>query len=229
MLRLKQSSESLLKGKFSVLITSAINILETKGKECFQDFKSYVIQFFSLDSSILAATGYREVFNLIAFEKKWDYMEFEPLLEILRYFIEDESKKMCSDYKDAVKAYYATKTLTENLSRTDLTKMTPENETLNVGVHEIEMKVHPHKVSEKSVSYIQQVWDSVSTFFVLPSVKTVVKSMPSMDTEADCLCVTLPPRTNEQLIGQDKKSWEEFMKKNDITEISFGSGPVLRQ
>ena len=226
-LQLKESSESKLKGKFSALITFTIRFLEKKEEKCFEDFKSYVITFFELDSAVLIATSYRQVFNLISHEKKWDCVNFSPLLEVLGHFIGEESEAICCDYQEAVKAYYATRKLTETISRTDLTKMSHENEPLDLTVHEIEMKLHPHKVSERSLSYIHSVWDSMSSFFSIPSVKTVVNCMPSSDAEADCLCATLTRKTSEPLMGQGKKSWKKFMKENDITEISFDSGHVF--
>ena len=225
-LQLKESSESKIKGKFSALITFAIRFLEKKEEKCFEDFKSYVITFFELDSAVLMATSYRQVFNQIGHEKKWNYTNFSPLLEILGHFIGEESEAICSDYQEAVKAYYATQKLTETISRTDLSKMSRENEPLDLTVHEIQMKLHPHKVSKRSMSYIHSVWDSMSCFFSIPSVEQVVYRMPSLDTEADCLCATLPPRTREPLMGQDKRSWRTFMKENDIKEISFDSGHV---
>ena len=122
-LQLKESSESKLKGKFSALITFAIRFLEKKEEKCFEDFKSYVITFFELDSAVLIATSYRQVFNQISHEKKWDCVNFSPLLEVLGHFIGEESEAICCDYQEAVKAYYATRKLTETISRTDLTKM----------------------------------------------------------------------------------------------------------
>ena len=225
-LQLKESSESKLKGKFSALITFAVRFLENKEEKCFLDFKTFVITFFELEPTILKATTYREVFNQIGHEKKWDYMNFLPLLEILGNFIGEESEPICSDYQEAVKAYYATKKLTETMSRTDLTKMCNENEAMEVTVHEIEMKLHPHKVSERSLSYIYSMWDSMSCFFSIPSVKTVVESMPSLNTEADYLCATLPSGATEPLVGQSDQSLKKFMKKNNIMQISFDSGSV---
>ena len=225
-LRLKESSESKLKGKFSALVTFAIHILETKKEKRFEEFKSYVITFFSLNLTILGATSYRQVFNQINHEKKWDYMNFIPLLEILRHFIGEETEEMCRDYHEVVKAYYATEKLTQTVSKNNLTKMCHKNEPLDVTVHEIEMKLHPHKVSDGSLSYIHSVWDSMSDFFSIPSVKTVVDFMPSLDTEADCLCATLPDRTSEPLMGQGEQSWKKFMERNNIVEISFDSGHI---
>ena len=227
-LRLKESSEYKLKVKFGALITFAIRILEKREEKCFEDFKSHVITVFSLDSAILEAKSYRQVFNQIGHEKKWDCVNYVPLLEILSHFIGEESEGMCSDYQHAVTAYhYATEKLTQTMSRTNLTKMCHENEPLDLTVREIEMKLHPHKVSERSLSYIYSVWDSMSLFFSIPAVKTVVDCMPSVDTEADCLCATLPPRTSEPLIGQDEQSWKKFMEENNIMEILLDSGHVF--
>ena len=223
-LRLKESSESKLKGKFSALITFAIHILETTKGERFEEFKSYIITYFSLNSIILDATSYRRVFNQISHEKKWDYMNFIPLLEILGHFIQEETERMCHDYEEAVKGYYATEKCAAMVAKTNQTKMPHTNEPLDVTVHEIQMKLHPHKVSDKSHSYIQSVWDSMSKFFSIPSVKTVVDSMPSLDTEVDCLCATLPQKTSEPLIGQSEESWKKFMEKHSIVKIIFDSG-----
>ena len=225
-LRLEKSSESQLKGEFSALITFAIRVLERKGDGQFKEFKSYIITYFSLDSTILRATGYREVFDQISQEDKWNYLDFEPLFVILGHFIGKESEEMCSDYRDAIKAYYATKKLTKIMSETELTKRCHEDEPLEVTVHEIQMKLHPHKVTERSLSYIHSVWDSVSCFFSLPSLTRVV--MLSLDTEADYLCATLPPKTSNPLLGQGEQSWKEFMRKNNIMEMSLDNGHVYR-
>ena len=219
-LRLRESSESKLKGKFSALITFAIQELQKREEKHFEEFKTYVITYFEFDSTILKATTYHQVFNQIGHEKKWDYMNFLPLLEILRHFIGEESEAKCSDYQEAVKAYYATEELTKTMSRTDLTKMCHENEAQEVTVHEIQMKLHPHKVSERSLSYVYSVWDAMSCFFSIPSIKTIVDCMPSVDTEADCLCATLSP-TRGQLLRQSEQALKNLMEEHSIVNISF--------
>ena len=224
MLSLQESSESKLKGKFSELITFAIRILERRGEVFFKDFKSYVITYFSLDSKILEATGYRQVFDQISHENRWDYMNYFPLLEILNHFLPDEADEMCLDYQHAVNAYHATEKMTESLSRTDLAKLCHEDQPLDIPIHEIHMKLYPHKVSRRSMSYIHSVWDSMSQFLSIPSVETVIDSMPRADTEADCLSATLPPQTR---MRREERFWREFMKQYDIMEISFDNGHIL--
>ena len=224
-LRLEQSNECKLKGKFSALITFAIRTLEEKGGSFFEEFKSYIIAYFPHNSVILRASKYRQIFDQICHENKWNYMTYLPLFEILKHFIGEESEDKRSDYQHAVTAYHTAKSLTETMSRTNLTKICRENEPLCVTVHEIQMKLHPHKISKRSLSYVEAVWDSMSEFLSIPPVKTVVDCMPSFDTEteteADYISATLPPRTSESLVGQGEQSWKTFMEENKIKEILF--------
>jgi hypothetical protein len=226
-LRLKESSESRLKGKFSALVTFAIRVLEKKGEQQFEDFKSYIVSYFSADRSVLEASNYRQVFDQISQENQWDFMHYSDLLEVLRHFISDEAEDKCCDYQHAVTAHYATGKLTETMSRKDLTKLCPAQEnSSNLSVHELHMKLHPHKVSDRSLTYIHSIWDSMSDYFSIPSVKTIVDHMhmPPMDTEADTLCATMPSVASEPLMSQNKQSWKKFMEENNITEISFDTG-----
>ena len=224
-MRLEQSSECKLKGKFSHLINFAIGIFEKRGERYFKDFKTYIITFFSLDSNILVANSYRQVFDQVGSENKWDYL---PLLEILEHFIGQETEDRRTDYQHAVTAYHATEKLTETMSRSNQTRMHHETAEVDVTAHEIQMKLHPHKVSERSLSYIRAVWDSMSHFLSIPSVKTVIDRMhmPPLDTEADYLCAKLPSETSESLMEQGEQSWKNFMKTNNIMKISLCDGRV---
>ena len=228
MLKLKESSESKLKGKFAALITFATDTLETNGAS---NFQTHVISCFSLDDRILQATSYREVVNLIGQEKKWDYKKF-PLLDLLSHFIDEESSERCHDYQEAVTAYHATEKLAETISSHDLMslKECPEcnKKHQDLNFHEIHFKLHPHRVTEKSLGYVRSLWESMSHYFSLPSLKTVFGRMPSVDAEADCLCATLPPQAHMEW-STDPQSWKRFMKENNILEICFDDGRTYTQ
>ena len=116
-------------------------------------------------------------------------MNYLPLIEILSHFIKEESADMCSDYEHAVNA---TEKLTKTLSTSNLTRMCKKEDPLDLNVHEIHMKLHPHKVTDRSLTYIHAIWDSLSSHLCIPGIKAVIDAMPSVDAEADCLCATLP-------------------------------------
>ena len=223
-LKLKESSKSKLRGKFSALVAFAAETLDKKGKD-FQNFKTYVITYFSLGRHILNATNYREVFNIIGQENKWDYLNYFPLLELLNQFIKDESREMCDNYQHAVTAHLATERITETMSSHNLTKMCHDCGQ-DPSFHEINMKLHPHRVTEQSLTYVHDIWESLSRYFSIPSLKAVLGHIPSMDAEADCLCATLPPQACVELSTEDELTWKTFMKANNIAEISFDNGRV---
>ena len=228
MLRLKESSESKLKGKFCSLITFAVDTLEAEGDENFPKFKTFAISYFDLQERILETSTYRQVFDLIGQEKKWDYKNYTPLMAFLDQFLEHKSSARCHDYQEAFTAYnHATKKLTETMSHNNLTKMchTQERHSSDINLHEIHMKLHPHKISDNSRSYILGLWSSMSRYLSLPSVKTILDHMPTtLDVEVDCLCATFHTQSSEQLMTFTEESWKKFMAENNIKVIHLSDG-----
>ena len=221
-LRLKESSDSKLKGKFCSLITFA---LEAEGDKNFPNFKTFAISYFNLHERILEASTYRQVFNLIGQEKKWDYKNYTPLIEFLNQFLEHQSSDKCHDYEEAFAAYYhATRKLTETMLHNNLTKMCCEDEQHTFSNPNFHMKLHPHKMSENSMSYVCHLWSSMSRYFSLPSVKTVIDYMPTTaDAEVDCLCATFHTDASKTL-RHSEESWKRFMAENSIKAIHFDDG-----
>lgn len=117
LLRLMDSNETKLRRKFASLIYFSVSELEKKREIKFLNFRTYVISFFSLGDYILEADNYRQVFDFIGHEKKWDYMNFFPLLELLEEFVGDETRERCREYECAVNAYFTTKRLSETMSK----------------------------------------------------------------------------------------------------------------
>lgn len=89
------------------------------------------------------------------------------------------------------------------------------------------MKLHPHVVTEKSLAYVHDVWNSLSRHFSVPSVKAVLEHMPSIDVEADCISATLSSKTNrglKKIMKGNVQYMEKFMQENDIIEMIFDDG-----
>ena len=234
MLRLIESSESNLKRKFASLVYFSVKELEKKRDVNFLDFQTYVIYCFSLGDHVLELTNYREVFNIIGHERKWDSMNYFPLLELLKEFIDHETEEKRHEYQEAVSAYYATRRLSETMSKNNLIEkhICEQADLPPTNYHEICIKLHPHRVTEKSLNYVQDLWASVSRYFSLPSVKTVLEHIPSHDAMADCVCATLPSQANEELretMEGNDQCRERFMQANNIIEVAFDDGSIYSQ
>ena len=229
-----ESSESKLKRNFSSLIYFSVKQIGKKEEVAFLDFRSYVIACFSLGDCILEAHDYRQVFDYIGHEKKWDYLNFDPLLELLEEFIDEETRERRREYENAVTAYYTTRRLSETMEKNDLTKThvceQPDRQYPNY--REICIKLHPHRVTEKSLNYVHQLWGSISRQFSLPSVNTILKRIPSLNVEADCVCATLPYQANEEIrerMKENIQSSDRFMEANSIVEMTFDDGSAYSQ
>jgi hypothetical protein len=230
-LRLMDKSESKLQRKFASLVYFAVDEIERKSEVKFMNFRTYVITTFVLGDCVLEANCYRQVFDYMGQEKKWDYMNFSPLLELLEEFIDDETRERRYEYLDAFNAFSVTKKITETMSKRDLTKMPQEYEQLEYhhNYREMCIKLHPHKVTERSLTFVNELWEAMSRHFSIPSVRTVLQSMPSLDAEADCISATLSSHTHrglKKMMERDPQFMKRFMQQNNIEEIVFGDGDV---
>lgn len=210
--------------QFGSLITFAINVFEKREREFFADFKTHVITTFTLESTVRQATSYRDVFEQIGQEKHWDHTNYFPLIEILEHFIGEEVTDRCKDYQHAFTAYHhAAQRISHTLRKTDLRELKSQDAPLDLSISEIEMKLYPHRVTDRTMTYINSVWDSLADFFQLPAVETVVERMPSVDSEVDCFRATLPPKSTREPKIHCTSALRNFMEKEDVKEMSINS------
>ena len=217
--RLLERNESVLKRKFSSLLCHSIAEIEKKKSINFKKFVSYVKSYFMLnDPANLDKSDFHTVFDTISGEKHWHYLKYDPLLEILEEFVDEETEEQREEYQRAVTVYHTITKLPHWINRNEVCKET-SSPSLSPNCDKLSIKLDSCNIDEKTLEFVRNLWKSISKNFRLPKLNAVLHNV-----EHGCVCITWEIKSHtktRELIIENLPSSKQFLEESNIVRIIF--------
>jgi hypothetical protein len=189
-----------IKGRFATLMRKVIVRLEGKRLNI-QDFRLYVLNLFPPGDIIADSVTVTDIFEAISRHSLWDYSYCTPIEEIINEFGGDdiELKGWINNYKSELAGFKATTRIA------DYIKVCSEEEEIADSKQSLRNNMARYderycrkltvklksRVTEKSLDYIDQFWQSIADHFFLPSLPVLLDSIHEGCVEVTWLVPTL--------------------------------------
>ena len=209
-------NEAHIQRMFGSLIRFSIKKIKEKNINL-EEVRSYVANVFLIGDLLPQPTSIDKMFEVITKEKKWSYLNYSPLCELLEEFVNDETREKREQYKSAVIGYRSTIRLTDWMRRNELCKEST-SQLPPPDCKELRFKLHPFNITQTTLQYIYELWDSIKEQFCL-NVDAVL-----YDVERGCVEVTWHVLATENLRDLFQRRLPlslVFLKRNKIIQIHF--------
>ena len=153
-----------------------------------REFRLYIIARFKPGVFVPDTTDFGELFEAITRNGFWDSMNYEPLEDVVLQFGDKEMRDWVEEYKAYLAGFKACTKLVNYIRKVESNSSFDESDTEQPTIPKqakydrrycrklsLQLKV---KITDKSLSYIDDIWSSVSQFFLLPPLSALL----------DCIC-----------------------------------------
>lgn len=187
----KQQNVRNISAKYATLLTNVYSRLQQKLQQNefdVREFRLYIIARFRPGVFVPDSTDFGELFEAITRNGLWDYMNYEPLEDVVQHFGDEQMKDWVEEYKAYLAGFKACTKLVNYIRNVESDSSFDESDTEQPTIPKqakydrryyrklsLRLKV---KMTDKSLSYIYDIWSSVSQFFLLPPLSALL----------DCIC-----------------------------------------
>ena len=211
-------------GKFATLVKNASSKLQSIIN--IDDFRVFVVNLFQPGDCIPNSNSVHEIFCAITQNGLWDCVNYFPLKQIIEEFAcnDTEMSDWVKQYEEAVSGYMLCTKISEHIgvvavsdsSDTDSDDSDKQMEEKQAKYdpryyRELSLKVKA-KVTEESMQYVSELWESFASRYHLPSRAAILDSV-----HAKCILVTwmVPTKHTPELI-QKAHADPDFFKEHNI-------------
>jgi len=176
----------LICGKFATLVKNASSKLQSIIN--IDDFQVFVVNLFQPGNCIPDSRSIHEIFCAITKNGLWNCLNYFPLKLIIKEFAggDTEMSEWVKQYEEAVSGYMLCTKISDHIgvvamsetSDTDSNKQLEEKPAKYdpCYYHKLSLKVKA-KVTEVSMQYVSELWDSFASHFCLPSLMTILATL----------------------------------------------------
>ncbi len=231
-----------IRGHFSDLIVRVRKRLEAMNIDV-DDFRLYLTSRFGCGDFISSISSVPKIIEAVTRKRYWDYYNYYALEGIIKCFAKDDSEMIgwMEEYKTRLTAFKATTKIADYIKNcTDEELIDDTDEALKDYQKlydrkfycDLSLKLTKRKsknsivrVDENSLSYIDELWTSVSKHFLLPHLPILLEKI-----RAGCIVVTwIVPITIARTINLKAKSQGsiEFYRQKNIVQIMMNEKTVF--
>ncbi len=225
-----------IKGRFADLTVEVMRKLKTMKIDA-DDFRLYLISRLKCDNFILSMSSLSEMIEYGTRKRLWDYYNYSALEGIIKYFGKDDSEMIgkMEEYKTRLFAFKAKTKIADYVKYCtdyevdafeDYKKLNDrEFYQLSIKLWDSKKNGSTIKVDENCLSYIDELWTSISNHFLLPPLSVLLEKIHS-----GCIEITwIIPEIIALTINSKATSPEsiEFYQQKNIMHIMMNDKTVF--
>lgn len=172
-------NEEEIKSKFSSLVLEVQNALEEKGVDA-EKVRLFLIRLFENDF-VKPSSDFADIFTTMSTKKLWSYNHYSPVEKVTKKFLPDSEsvEYLIKEYKGHYSGFCVA---TKLIHHVDPTEDAEDDKTETFSVKNY-VKYHkkikavlrvPMKISDISLSYVNDLWTELAEEFELPSLTAVI-------------------------------------------------------
>ena len=181
-----KENKARISGSFATLVRKVVSKLEKRDINM-RDFRLYVVNLFPPGDVIMDAVGVADIFEIISRHRLWDYTHCTPIEEIVGEFGGDdlELRGWIGDYKAELAGFKATTKIVDFIKAcSDEEEIADSDQSIRHDMarydkrycRKLTIKLRA-KVTEKSLSYIDEFWRSIADHFFLPCLSVLLDNI----------------------------------------------------
>ncbi len=227
-----------IRGHFADLTVRVMKRLKTINIDV-DDFRVYLTSRFGYDDFISSISSVSEMINAVTRKPLWNYYNYHALERIIESFGKDDSEMIgwMEEYKTRLTAFKATTKISDYIKDCtddefmddadgeDYQKLYDKKFYRKLSLKLRESKSNILKVNENCLSYIDELWTSLSDQFLLPPLPNLLEKIRN-----GCIEVTwIVPITIARTINMKatSKGSIEFYRQKNIVRIMMNDKTVF--
>ena len=209
-----------IRGNFANLVRKASSRLQSIVN--IDEFKLFVISLFQPGDCIPDSVKVCEIFCAITKNGLWDFINYYPLKQIIKEFASKDTQmsEWIKQYEEDISGYMLCTKIVDHIgvvtasgfSDIDSAEQLEEKPAKydKRYYHKLSVKVRA-KVTEKSMQYVYELWESLVSNLLLPSLTTILDSVLN-----DCILVTwlIPTKHIPELVKKAHANPDFFQEHN---------------
>lgn len=211
-----------IKSRFSDLLISVRYALEANNVQV-DDLCQMLFDIFDLDADdCIPGTNLVQIFKAVSARRLWDYIHHSPVEKLVKRCLRGQIISEVNDYKKCLSGFYATTKLIDFIRTMNFNNDDAEMEPCEVPLCRYDVKDYrmlrvklkmQRSISEISLKYVQDLWNSFAEEFELPSLTAILDKVLE-----GCLEITwlIPPREAKQMAASAPMSTSFFRRNNII-------------
>ena len=220
-----QVNEDKIKRSFSSLLINVGKVLKSKSSDV-TELRQFLVTFFKNDECIPKSPDIDEILSGVTISGLWSHHNYSPLERLTEHFLLDDTnvEKLFSDYKACLSGFYfATKIIhyikysqmeDDDVESDAEPRKVPLMDYVQQNYKKIKVVLKlSRKISDLSLSYVENLWRSFASEFDLPSLTAVLKKIVSGSLE---ITWYIPPHEAELI-----RPTSRFCRQHDIILISI--------
>ena len=214
--------------KYATLLTKVYNRLQQKQTDV-RGFRLFAVARFPPGNCIPLTTDLEEIFEAITRNGLWDFLNYHPLEDIVHHFGEgdEQMKHWVREYKADLAGFKACTKIVDYLSEVESDSSFDESDsdlpTLpkparydNQYYRKLSLKLKV-KVTDQSLSYIDDIWTSVSEYLLLPPLSALLDHICKGSITVVWLIPTgLVPQSLKRI-----RQGSDFFQQNSIESVTL--------
>ena len=214
--------------KYATLLTNIYDRLKEKQTDV-QGFCLFVIARFPPGDCIPQSSDLCELFQAITRNRLWDFLNYQPLEDIVQHFGADDEqmKDWMKEYKAHLAGFKACTKIVHYLSEVESDSSFDESDSEQPTqpkparydrryYHKLSLKLKV-KVTDQSLSYIDDIWRSVSEYLLLPRLSILLDHIYKSSITVVWLIPTgLVPRLLKQI-----RHAGDFFQQHHISSVTL--------
>lgn len=221
-----QSNIEEIKSRFSTLVTSVRHALEANNVQI-DDLRQILTDILDLGiDSFITSTNIAEIFRDLSNQKLWDYKHHSPVEKIVNSCLHGLIISEVKEYKEHLSGFYVATKLIDFIRTSDFDDDT-EMEASEISLRSygpkdykllrVKLKPKKRRISELSLQYVQDLWESFADEFELPSLTALLDKVLKGCLEVSWL---IPPREAQQIATLAPRSTPFFLHL-DVIYVSL--------
>jgi len=225
-----------ISAKYATLLTNVYNRLQQKHIDV-RGFRLFVVAHFPPGDCIPHSGDLAEVFEAITRNRLWDYLNYQPLEGIVQHFggDDDEMKDWLKEYKADLAGFKACTKIINYLSEVESDSSFDESDSEQPTLPKparydpryyrklsLKLKV---KVTDQTLSYIDDIWKSVSEYLLLPPLSALLDHICKGSITVVWLIPTgLVPQSLKRI-----RQCSNFFQQNSIESVTLDDKCVYNE
>ena len=220
-----QKNKQTIDAKFATLLTDICSKLE--GKEIdMRQLQLYLRTSYRGEG----IPNFSDIYEILGCTKLWDFWNYLPLKKFVEKFAADDAEiaSLFEAYKQDLKTYKVTTKLIDCISVAESDYKPEERQHKKSGreyYKEISVKLGDTTVADRSLEYVDDLWDALVTVYDLPPDVAILDSI-----HEGCVLIVwripshIAPKILETPLPSDK-----FYRKHEITRVEYGGEGIYQE
>ena len=215
-----------IKSRFSDLLLSVRHALEANNVQV-DDLRQILTGILDLGiDNFIPKTDLADIFAAVSDQRLWDYKHHSPVEKLVKRCLHGLIIGEVKEYKEHLSGFYVTTKLIDFIRTSDFDDDT-EMEASEICLRSygpkdykslrVKLKLKKRRISELSLKYVQELWESLADEFELPSLTALLDKVLEGCLEVSWL---IPPREAQQIATLAPRSTPFFLRL-DVIYVSL--------